>query len=408
MNDETTKKRILFVMNCLRCGGVEKSFISVLSLFPQEKFDITIEIIEKAGSLLLEVPSWIKIHELPLQFMDRYEFQHGNSAALRYGITHFHWLYVCRTFVERLFWLACRRNSDYNLMRLRHMVHRVKVDIPIEYDFLFSYGGMYYASTVALELFKAPVTAAWFHLETQNQREGHEFYDRLYRHFDYRFCCSQKLADQLNAFYTPQGKAFTNFTYYLNPSLYEQLASAGKGFDDDFSGLRILTVGRLEYQKGYDVAIKVLARLKQAGYKVRWYAIGWGGCEAEYRKQIASLGLEKDFVLLGLQNNPYPYFKQCDIYAQPSRFEGYCLTVAEARVFNRPIVCTDFAGASEQIHSGENGLIVPEMTVEAFEMGVRILLDNEVLRSQFSDTLSRESADTETRVRAAWMNLLGE
>ena len=48
------------------------------------------------------------------------------------------------------------------------------------------------------------------------------------------------------------------------------------------------------------------------------------------------------------------------------------------------------------------------MTVEAFEMGVRILLDNEVLRSQFSETLSRESADTETRVRAAWMNLLGE
>lgn len=77
-------------------------------------------------------------------------------------------------------------------------------------------------------------------------------------------------------------------------------------------------------------------------------------------------------------------------------------------MFNRPIACTDFAGASEQIHSGENGLIVPEMMVEAFEMGVRILLDNEVLRSQFSETLSRESADTETRVRAAWMNLLGE
>ncbi len=65
-----------------------------------------------------------------------------------------------------------------------------------------------------------------------------------------------------------------------------------------------------------------------------------------------------DFIFLGIKENPYVYMKQCDIYVQPSRFEGYCTTTNEARILGCPIVMTDVSGAEEQLENGKTGLIV--------------------------------------------------
>ncbi len=398
--------KILFIMNELKCGGVERSFMSALSLFASPKYDVTLVVIDKSGVFVEELPSWVHVHELPLLKMDRYEYLYGRTAAVKYAIAHGLMWYALKTMGLWLLWMLSGRRRNYHLLSFQRMVRRVKLTIPTKYDCVFAYGGMYPSSVVALELFKAPLMTAWFHLETQAEREGQEFYDKLYRHFQRRFCCSARLAEQLNSSYCQGEKRFEKFTYYLNPRLYRELANQDGGFSDDFKGIRLLTVGRLEYQKGYDLAIEAMNRLKRSGYNVRWYVIGWGGKEDEYRRMIAERELQDDFILLGLNKNPYAYFSQCDIYVQPSRYEGYCLTVAEARAFNRPIVCTDFAGASEQIRSGENGLIVSTISVDAIFDGIKKLLDNANLREQFSLALSKEQVDTEVEVAHAWEELV--
>ena len=119
---------------------------------------------------------------------------------------------------------------------------------------------------------------------------------------------------------------------------------------------------------------------------------------------VAEKKLTETFIFAGGQDNPYPYFKYCDIYVQPSRFEGYCITVAEARVFRKPIVATDFDGAREQLKDNETGVIVP-CTVERIAEAVEKLLTSRDLQEKFSVNLSKEKIDSQAKVLELWTGL---
>ena len=101
---------------------------------------------------------------------------------------------------------------------------------------------------------------------------------------------------------------------------------------------------------------------------------------------IEQYHVEDRVSLVGQRLNPFPFFKACDIYVQPSRYEGYCLTVAEARVFNKPIVATDFNGAREQLKNGESGIIVPCDVVALSEALDRLLVDEECRKNLIAKT----------------------
>ena len=88
-------------------------------------------------------------------------------------------------------------------------------------------------------------------------------------------------------------------------------------------------------------------------------------CQDEAKK----LGLADKVVFLGAKTNPYAYMRDCDIYVQPSRHEGFCITLAEALCFGNPIVATDFTGAQEQLGERENGFVVG-MDAEAIASGI--------------------------------------
>src|SRR5690625_6664075 len=98
-------------------------------------------------------------------------------------------------------------------------------------------------------------------------------------------------------------------------------------------------------EKGQDLAIKALAKLIDAGYTVRWYCVGEGGARKEYERMVDHHGLHDHFAFLGADANLSTYMKDCDIYVQPSRHEGYCITLAEVKVLKKPIITTDFTGA---------------------------------------------------------------
>lgn len=154
--------------------------------------------------------------------------------------------------------------------------------------------------------------------------------------------------------------------------------------------IALLSIGRLDPQKGFDLGIKVAENLYTAGYPIKYYIIGDGWCRSQLEMQIAqSKAAENCVTLLGKQLNPYPYIKACDIYFQPSRHEGFGIAVAEARAFCKPIVVTDFAGAREQLKDGQTGLIVP-CDIDAMTTAVRTLLDNGDLMDTFKTNLSDE------------------
>ena len=180
------------------------------------------------------------------------------------------------------------------------------------------------------------------------------------------------------------------------------LAELGNGYADGFDGIRILTVGRICEQKGYDIALPALARLKNEGFSFRWYALGENGGEyaERIRRMASSLGMDKYFIMLGTTENPYKYIKECDIYFQPSRHEGKTIAVEEAKILCRPILVTDYRTAHEQLSGGELGMIC-DISEKGIEIAMRKMLSDSTLRTSFSEKLGKitQNRDVETEIR---------
>ena len=109
---------------------------------------------------------------------------------------------------------------------------------------------------------------------------------------------------------------------------------------------------------------------------------------------------------LGSKANPYSFMKQCDIYVQPSRHEGYCITLAEAKCFNAPIVSTNFTGANEQIIHGQNGFVIEFEKKQMYET-IKEILMNYNLRNTIKNNLQNELFKTNNDMRKISKMLIG-
>ena len=123
--------------------------------------------------------------------------------------------------------------------------------------------------------------------------------------------------------------------------------------------LIIITLGRLTSEKGQDIVPEIALELKREHLSFKWFLIGDGSLRDEIENKKLQYGLQSEIVLLGTKKNPYPYLKQADIYVQTSIHEGYCITLAEAKLFCLNIISTEFAGAYEQLDDYANGIVVP-------------------------------------------------
>jgi glycosyltransferase involved in cell wall biosynthesis len=119
---------------------------------------------------------------------------------------------------------------------------------------------------------------------------------------------------------------------------------------------------------------------------VKWYIIGFGPDENLIRQKIADAGMEDRVILLGKKVNPYPYFKACDFYIQPSRYEGNAVTVNEALILGKKVAITDYATAASQIDNGVNGVIVP-LENEKCAAGLADFINNEPLQEKINENI---------------------
>lgn len=156
------------------------------------------------------------------------------------------------------------------------------------------------------------------------------------------------------------------------------------------SVITLTTVARLiASNKGQDICLEAAKILKNKGYKFQWFFVGDGPSRQELEASAISLGIKNEARFVGMQPNPYPYIKAADIYVQSSRFEGFGLTITEAKILGRAIVSTNFPTAFNQLEDGKNGSIV-EMTAESIASGIEKLLKDESLRQQLMNATTKE------------------
>lgn len=171
--------------------------------------------------------------------------------------------------------------------------------------------------------------------------------------------------------------------------------------------LNLLSVGRFSYAKNYDNVPDICKRINHqlsiinSPLKVRWFLIGFGGDEALIRQKIQEAGMEDHVIILGKKTNPYPYIKACDIYVQPSRYEGKSVTVREAQILCKPVIVTNYTTAPSQIKDGIDGIIVPMVNAKC-AYGIVDFIKNKDLQSQIIDYLQTHHYGNEEEVEKVY------
>ncbi|SCC45059.1 glycosyltransferase [Bacillus mycoides] len=378
-------KRVLFMISSMNIGGVEKSLLSLLSVIPKDKYDVTVLMLEKKGGFLKQLPSWIKIEEA-VWFKDiKPKIMQSPKKTIKEYYENKRYIKALNFFFS---YVVSEKLKD------RYVFYKeIFKDIPHsknKYDIAIAYQGPtdiidYYVVNRVTSKKKI----SWVHFDVFKHQINTKLYEKLYGELD-NICVVSKEAQKHLIEKFPRVKSKTNvFLNIVLPDLINEMAKEKVEFDNGYKGMKIVTVGRLSKEKGQDLAIKVLSMLRKVGYEVRWYCIGEGENREYYETLIRKYDLKKDFVLLGSTQNPYPYVYQSDIYVQTSRHEGYCLTLAEAKCLKKPIVTTNFTGAYEQIKDGHNGFIV-EWNEEDLYNKIKYLLDQKILRKKITTNLLTE------------------
>lgn len=158
--------------------------------------------------------------------------------------------------------------------------------------------------------------------------------------------------------------------------------------------IRLLSIGRYCEAKNFDNVPDICRRIRQTGLNVKWYLIGFGGDEGLIRSKITEAGMEDHVIMLGKRDDPYPYIAHCDLYVQPSRYEGNSVTVHEAQVLAKPVAITRYATSASQLTDSFDGIIVP-MDNEGCAAGIAALLRNPEKMKMLSENCRKDDyADT--------------
>ena len=355
------KKKLLFVINTLGYGGAERAMLDLFDALDPQKYEISLFVLTGQGELSHALPKHVRLLNRDYKDVSVLTGE-GRKLLIRS---------VLRAGSKKGLFL---RRASYLLKNFRDMRRRGKIlpdklcwrvlsdGAPLirrEYDLAVAYlegGATYYVA----EHVKARKKAAFVHIDYGKAGYTRKLDRDCYQKFDRIFTVSDEVRAHFLEVYPEHEKKVSVFHNLINQERIRQMAEQGSGFDDEFQGYRILTVGRLTQQKRYDIAIQAMALLKEkCSVPVRWYVLGEGELWESLRQQIKDAGVEQEFIFLGVKENPFPYYKNCDLYVHATGFEGKSIAIQEAQTLGKPILATDCSGNREQIVHDVDGRMCP-------------------------------------------------
>ena len=379
------KKSILFVSHALELGGAERALIALLDALDPEKYDVDLFLLRQQGELLQKIPS--HVHVLPeicpytclaQPFFDTLKKKQFGVAMGR----------VAGKYMAKRF-QSTHPSSMESGVALEYSHKYTKIFMPQisqkTYDLAVSFLTPHY---FVAEKVRARKKAAWIHtdysalsIDTQSELSMWSAYDYIVSISDR---CTRSF---LGCFPSLEGR-IVQIENLLSPHLIQQEAGENAAPEMNVPGVKLLSIGRFCAAKNFDNVPDICRRLRQQGLNVHWFLIGYGGDEALIRSKIAECGMRDYVTVLGKRSNPYPYIKVCDLYVQPSRYEGNCVSVHEAQILEKPVVITRYATSSSQLEDGVDGVIVP-MDNEGCAAGIAALLRDPAEMQRLSQTCGR-------------------
>ena len=348
------KPRIFIAMHYMEIGGAETALVGLLNALDPARVDVDLFLYDHRGEMMQFIPEWVNL--LP---------QIPKYSVLERPIVEL---------VKRGFWgIAAARMSAKLIGKLTN-VPSFSMDVftslftnkllpticpQKKYDLAISFLTPH---TYVKNKVVAKKKIAWIHTDYTIYPIAKNVERPIWRSYNYIASISNDVTRTFLQVFPTLAPKIMEIENILSPAFVRKRAEL-EDTDKEFrqtDKISLLSIGRYSEQKNYDNVPDICKRLiNKTKLNIKWYIIGYGGDEALIRQKIKEAGMEEHIILLGKRSNPYPYIKACDIYVQPSRYEGKSVTVREAQMLCKPVVVTNYPTAPSQIRSGIDGVIVP-------------------------------------------------
>lgn len=373
------KKNILILMPSMFIGGAERSLIGLLDSIDYTKYNIDLFLNRHEGEFLNLIPQ--KVNLLPqidaYTNFDRPIKDVLFSKSFKYGIARLKAKNDMRKNVK----LGNEQNVWSSLQFISNRLVPLLPNIDKEYDLAINFLGI---ADVLGQKVKAKKKLAWIHTDYTKLVPNKKLDMDTYSKVDYIVTVSKDCENQFLSVYPMLKDKSLVIENILSEKFIRQQADEkiiDDKFDFDNDQIKLVSIGRFTDAKNFDNVPKICKYILEKGIDVRWYIIGFGGDESLIKQKIKEFGMEKYVIILAKKENPYPYIKACDIYVQPSRYEGKAVAVREAQILNKPVVITNFKTSKSQLKDGFDGVIVP-MDNEGCAEGICNLIKDKELQQK--------------------------
>lgn len=351
-------KNILFVASDMEIGGAERALLGLLDSIDTEKYNVDLFLLRHRGPFMNLISE--KVNLLPES-----NIYSDIGVPINEVIVKRHWRMAAAR--ARGKWKAKKFISQNNLPRLNSVeIHYsflyTKKLLPFisekEYDLAIAFTAPYY---IVGEKVRAKKKVVWLHTDYSCVDGDTEEEFNVWAVYDHIISISNDVTKGFLTKFEALSDRIIQIENIVSPSIIRKQAEAfstetempvKKGVTN------ILSIGRFCEAKNFDSVPEICSNLLNYGCNVRWYLIGFGGDLELIRQKIKEYNMEKFVIILGKKDNPYPYIKACNLYVQPSRFEGKAVTVREAQILAKPVVITNYPTANSQLQNGTDGIIV--------------------------------------------------
>lgn len=179
----------------------------------------------------------------------------------------------------------------------------------------------------------------------------------IYRYFDTIVCLSPRLRDRFVEIYPQFAEKIAVIPNLIDVERIQEMSMEPSEVQVDQEKLNLITVGRMEKEKRYDLILQAAKLMKERGTKFHWYLVGGGPLLEELQTISHRQNIDQDVTFTGELKNPYPLMKQCNALVLMSDYEGTPVTIDEAKVLGLPVVSRDVGGVRDQLEGGYGDVV---------------------------------------------------
>lgn len=375
------KKNVLFIIPSLGAGGGEKSLINLLSQFDYNKYNVDLFLLNHNGLFMNLIPKEVNI------LMLKENIRIFNEGIVS-SISKFLLKGNLRLAYSRLMFCIINRinpvgkGEQYSWKYLRQAIGILDNNYNVAIGYLEKT-----SNYICCDCVQADKKIGWIHNDYRKLELDKVFDEKYFNQLDNLITVSEHCQEVLKEEFPRENEKIKLIHNIISKNTIEKLAQEPlKNIEMSNGNINILSIGRLHEQKGFDMAIEACKLLVTKGLKICWYVIGEGQERESLERLIKKNNLQNHFHLLGVQSNPYKFLKKCDIYVQPSRYEGKSVAIEEAKQLCKPIIVTNFSTVTDQIEDNVTGIVI-NMNFKSIAEGIEKVSCNKELQYNLCNNL---------------------